>query len=104
MDHELWITKLFNDSLASLANSVLRIFNLPAQPRPWANFLTMEILVFVLIVLLVAAVKRSFSVDKPGRLQHLFEVLYEFLNHTAEEVGLHHGRKYIPYFGTLFIF
>ncbi len=106
MEHELWLTKLFNDYLAGAANSVLGLFNVHATnpARPWENFLVMEILVFFLIVVLVAAVKSSFSVDKPGKLQHLFEVIFEFLGSTTEEVGLHHGGKYLPFFGTLFIF
>ena len=105
-EHELWLTKLFNVYLAGPANSALALVKMKAEDpaHPWANFVTMEILVAVLIVLLVAAVKSSLSVDKPGKMQHLVEVVYEFLQNTTEEVGLHHGAKYIPYFGTLFIF
>lgn len=106
MEHELWITKLFNDNLAGVANSLLGLFNIQAKDpaRPWENWIVMEILVVLIIAVLVAVVRSAFSVDRPGKLQHLFEVLYEFLNNSAEEVGLHHGKKYIPYFGTLFIF
>jgi F-type H+-transporting ATPase subunit a len=105
-EHEIWLTKLFNDHLAGVANSILGLFHVQAHnpARPWENWLVMELLVFVLIVVLVAAVRGSFSVEKPGKLQHLFEVLYEFLGGTSEEVGLHNGAKYVPYFGTLFIF
>jgi len=106
MHHELWLTKLFNDNLAGLANSILGVFNIHASnpARPWENWLTMEILVFFIIVVLIAVVKGGLSIDKPGKMQHLFEVVYEFLGGTSEEVGLHHGQKYIPFFGTLFIF
>lgn len=105
-EHELWLTKLFNEYLAGAANGVLGLLNIKAEhpDHPWENWLVMEILVFLLIVVLVAAVKGSLSVDKPGKVQHLFEVIYEFLGGTSEEVGLHHGQKYIPFFGTLFIF
>lgn len=102
--HELWLTKLFNDYLAGLANAALGLFNLKGSARPWENWLVMEILVFFIIVVLVAAVKGSLSVDKPGPMQHLFESIYGFLGGTSEEVGLHHGQKYLPYFGTLFVF
>ena len=44
------------------------------------------------------------SVDKPGKLQHIFEMLYGFFKNTVEEVGIHHGSLYIPYIGTIFIF
>ena len=47
---------------------------------------------------------RNLSVDKPGKLQHIFEMLHEFFTTTVHEVGIHHGEKYIPYIGTMFIF
>jgi F-type H+-transporting ATPase subunit a len=105
-EHELYLTKLFNEYLAGVANSVLDILKLKAEnpAHPWPNWMVMELLVFLFIIVLVAAVKGGFSVDKPGKIQHLFEVLYEFLGGTSDEVGLHHGKKYIPFFGTLFIF
>jgi len=105
-EHELWLTRLFNEYLAGVANSVLGLFNVRPHDaaRPWENWLVMELLVFVLILVLVAVLKSSLSVDRPGKLQHVFEVIYEFLGGTSEEVGLHHGRKYLSYFGTLFIF
>jgi F-type H+-transporting ATPase subunit a len=105
-EHELWLTKQFNDHLAGVANSILGLFNIhPHNPqRPWENWIVMELLVLLIIIVLVAAVKSRLSVDRPGRIQHLFEVIYKFLGGTTEEVGLHHGAKYVPYFGTLFIF
>src|SRR4051812_46805026 len=105
-EHELWITKLFNHFLAAPANAVLALFNLKVENpvRPWANWLTMEILVFVIALVLFAVLRSQLSVDKPGKLQHIFEVVYGFLNDTAGEVGIHHGAKFVPYFGTLFIF
>lgn len=106
MEHELWLTKLFNDHLSGVATSVLDLVRVHAEhpDRPWQNWLVMELLVFFFIVVLVAVVKSSFSVERPGKIQHLFEVLYEFLGGTSEEVGLHHGQKYLAFFGTLFIF
>ncbi len=106
MHEELWLTRLFNDHLAGVANSVLETVGQHAHnpARPWENWIVMEILVLAFIVVVLAVLRSGFSVDKPGRLQHLFEVLYEFLRDTTAEAGIHHGKKFIPYFGTLFIF
>lgn len=104
MEHELGLTALFNNYLAGPANAVLRMFNLPASERPWENWLVMEILVVALLMITVAALKSSLSVDKPGKLQHIFELLYGFFKTTIDEVGIHHGEKYLPYIGTVFIF
>jgi len=106
MHEELWLTRLFNDHLAGVANSVLNAVNQPAlnQARPWENWIVMEILVLAIIVAVLAVLRSSLSVDKPGALQHLFEVIYEFLVDTTKEAGIHHGEKYVPLFGTLFVF
>ena len=105
-EHEIWLTALFNRFLAGPANAALGLFNLRVEDpkHPWANWLTMEILVFLILVVLFAVLKRNLSVDRPGKLQHIFEAVYGFLKTTADEVGVHHGIKYVPYFGTLFIF
>ncbi len=105
-EHELWITALFNRFLPGPANRLLDLFGLKVEDpaHPWANWLTMEILVFVLCLILFAALRRRLSVDRPGRVQHVFEVVYEFLHTNAEEVGIHHPGRFVAYFGTLFIF
>ncbi len=105
-EHELWITALFNQYLAGPANSILAAVKFPnTDPsHPWANWMVMELLVFAIIVILVAAVRSSFSIERPGKIQHLFEVLYELLNSSSADVGLHHAATYLPFFGTLFIF
>ncbi len=106
MEHELGLTALFNNYLAGLANAILGIFNIKAEnpSRPWDNSLVMELLVVALLMITVAILRAGLSVDKPGKLQHLFELLYEFFDETLHQVGVHHAEKYLPYIGTLFIF
>jgi F-type H+-transporting ATPase subunit a len=55
-------------------------------------------------VVLIAIVRASLSVDHPGKLQHIFESLTNFLEEQASDVGIHHPEKYVSLFGTLFIF
>jgi F-type H+-transporting ATPase subunit a len=106
MEHELWLTALFNDYLAGLGNAILGLVGLTAThpARPWENWITMELLVVALLMTVAAVVRSSLSAENPGKLQHVFEGIYGFINHTAEESGLHHPGRYVPYFGTLFIF
>ena len=106
MEKELWLTTLFNNFLAAPANAVLGLFHIAAEHpgRPWENWLVTEILVVALLMLAVAVMRSGISVDKPGKLQHMFEMLNEFFNTTIDEVGIHHGAKYVPYIGTIFIF
>jgi len=104
MENELWLTKIFNDHLAGIANSLLSLAKQPTEPRPWSNWMVMELLVIAIMVVLFGMLRSKLSVDKPGKVQHLFEVIYLFVKDTAEEIGIHHGDRYIPYFGALFIF
>src|SRR5579885_224000 len=103
-EQELWLTKLLNDHSAGFANAFLGLAGFPAQQRPWTNWISMELLVIAILFVLVLLVRMRLSVDKPGALQHVFELTYGFVKMTMEEVGLHHGERYLPYFGTLFIF
>ncbi len=105
-EHEIWLTGLFNDHLAGLGNSILNALSLTAEHplRPWTNGVTMELLVVALLMLLAIIARASFSVDKPGGLQHFFEVMMGQMHEMAGDIGIHHAGKYIPWFGTLFIF
>jgi len=104
MEKELWITRIFNDYLSGPGNSLLGLVGMHGGTRPWANFVAMEILVAAIIVVLFAVLRPRLSVDKPGKLQHCFELIYDFVNGQADEQIGHDGPKYIAFCGTLFIF
>lgn len=105
-EHELWVTRLFNDHLAGLGNAILNLAGQHAHDpaRPWANFITMQIVVTLIIVAVVLMVRASLSMDRPGKLQQIFELIHGFLHGQAEEVVGHDGHKHLNVFGTLFIF
>jgi F-type H+-transporting ATPase subunit a len=105
-EHELWLTALFNDYLAGVANAILGLVNVhaPHPARPWENWIVMELLVVAILMVLAAVVRATLSPDKPGKLQHVFELLYGFIKTQASEVGIEHPEKYSAFFGTLFVF
>lgn len=103
-EHEIWLTRLFNDYLAGVGNAVLTAVGRHAEPRPWANYVTMEILVAFLMVVLFGALRSRLSMDNPGGLQHILEEIYLFLKGQAEEIVGHNGHKYVALFATLFLF
>jgi F-type H+-transporting ATPase subunit a len=101
---ELWITRLFNDHLAGAGNTLTGIVGMAPEARPWANFVTMQLLVVAIIVVLFAILRPRLSPDRPGKLQHTFELVYGFLHEQAEEQIGHEGHHYLAFFGTIFIF
>jgi len=105
-EHELALTALFNEHLAGPANALLGALGMTAENpnRPWPNWLVMEILVVALLMLIVAIVRGRLSAENPGKLQQVFELIYEFIVSTINEVGVNHGERFIYYVGTIFIF
>ncbi|MDQ6700731.1 MAG: F0F1 ATP synthase subunit A [Acidobacteriota bacterium] len=105
-EHEIWLTRLFNEHLAGMGNALLGLVHVHAEDpaRPWANYITMQLVVALLIVVLFAVLKSGLSVDRPGKLQHLAEIMYQFLHGEAHDNVGHEGHRYLSLFGTLFIF
>lgn len=105
-EHEIWLTRLFNDNLAGLGNSLLALVKAQAEnpARPWANFVTMQILVGAVIVLVFAILRPRLSMDRPGKGQHIAETIYAFLRGEASDNIGHDGPKFLPFLGTLFVF
>ncbi len=106
MHEELWITKLFNDYLGGVGAAILSLLNIHAHDpsRPWANFVTLQLVVVLILVVVFAILRPRLSMDKPGKLQHTFEIIYDFLNEQAHEQISHHAGRYVALLGTLFLF
>jgi len=101
---ELWITRIFNDYLAGPGNAILSLIGRPGEPRPWANFIVMQILVAAIVILVFAILRPRLSADRPGKFQQTFELVYEFVYGQADEQVGHDGSQYVAFFGTIFIF
>ena len=85
-DHfEIWLARVFNDRLPGLGNFILNLLGLPAEPRPWANFMVMEILVALVLILLFAFLRPRLSMDRPGKMQQVFEIIHDFISGEAKD-------------------
>jgi F-type H+-transporting ATPase subunit a len=104
METEIWITKLFNDHLAGLGNSILGIVGAHPDPRPWANFVVMQFVVVLFLMVLAAVLRLRLSAGRPGGFQQAFELIYKFVDDQAEEQIGHNGSRYMGYFGTILLF
>jgi F-type H+-transporting ATPase subunit a len=105
-ENEAWLTELLNRALAGPANAVLQMvgYHVEDPAHPWANWLAFELLVVAVIVALFAFARPRFSVERPGRIQHLSELFYGFISGETNDAIEHHGNRFVPYFGTLFLF
>lgn len=101
--HELGITKLFNDHLAGVGNWFFSLVGWQPVARPWTNYMAVEILV-VLLLLALPLLWGRFSVDRPGKMQQVFEIVWEGLDSLAQDIIGHGHRRYVAFFFTAFIF
>ena len=74
----------------------------PRAPIP--NFVAMQLVVFVLILLFFAVVRARLSVDDPGKMQHLMEEIDSFVTKQSHEVIGHGYERYVGYLTVLGIF
>lgn len=105
MDQQTWLTALLNRYLSGEAHLVLQAMRVEHDPAyPWENWLVMELLVALIIVVLFALLRTQLSMDKPGKLQLTFEAIHSFLIDESKQVVEHHAGRYLSLFGTIFIF
>ena len=97
MPEQLWLTALLNKYLAGPANALLALCHVhPAYAQaPITNYIAMELLVFVLLVLFFIAVRLRLSVDKPGAMQHMVEAINSFVSEQSHEVIGHEYERYV---------
>lgn len=104
VEHENWLTALFNRYLADVGNFFLGVAGRPPQEHPWSNYVVMQIVVVLFIFMIFGLLKRRLSADNPGPLQQIFEAIFTFLRGETSDVVGHHGSRYVAFVGTIFIF
>jgi F-type H+-transporting ATPase subunit a len=106
MEHQLWFTAILNNLLGGVITPLLvKIGQAPADPaHPIPNYVAMEILVVILIVVGVIILRMRLSVENPGRFQQVMEMAVQFTRGMAEEIVGHGSERYVPMLVTLGIF
>jgi F-type H+-transporting ATPase subunit a len=105
MHHELWFTAFLNHYFPWPAEGINLLTRVPFEHgHAWTNYMAMQFLVVLLLMIVAAVVRSSLSVDKPGKLQLMFENVYTFLQTQASDIIGHGWQGYVPFFATLFIF
>ncbi len=106
MPEQLWFTEILNRLFASPVTSLLRAIHIePKYPTaPISNSLSMEVLVFSFLLVLFLLVRSRLSVDRPGGLQHSFEIVEGFIQAQSDEIIGHPSEGYTPFLAALFFF
>jgi F-type H+-transporting ATPase subunit a len=106
MEHQIWFTAILNKLLGGVVTPLLvKIGQTPADPaRPIPNYIAMEVLVILLMMVGVILLRRSLSVENPGRFQQVMELIVQFTQDMCEEIIGHGSGRYMAMLGTLGIF
>jgi F-type H+-transporting ATPase subunit a len=101
-----FITRLLNEWFGAPLSALLEKLGIhPASPgQPINNTLTLELIVFVGLVVFFIVVRVRLSVEKPGNAQHLAEMLHEFVTGQAEQVMGHGYERFLPVVTCLLLF
>jgi F-type H+-transporting ATPase subunit a len=106
MPEQLWFTAFLNKYFAGVANAILGALHIraPYPQAPIPNWLAMQILVFLILVVFFIIVRVRLSVDNPGPLQHSMEAINSFIADQSHEVIGHEYQRYVGYLTTLGLF
>jgi len=74
MPEQLWFTEILNRLFASPVTALLRTMHIePKFPQtPITNAFSMELLVFLFLILMFVLLRANLSVENPGSVQHTF--------------------------------
>jgi len=106
MERQLWFTAILNKLLGGVVTPLLaKVGQAPLDPaHPIPNYIAMEVFVILLMMAGVVLLRRSLSVENPGKFQHLMEVVVQFVQGMCEEIIGHGSGRYVAMLGTLGLF
>ncbi len=106
MHGELWFTAQLNKLLGGIVTPFLGMIGMPpADPaHPIPNYVAMQVLVVLVILVGVALLRARLSVENPGTFQQVMEVVYEFTRDMADEIIGPRGQRYVAMIATLGLF
>jgi F-type H+-transporting ATPase subunit a len=104
--HQLPFTSLLNHLFAGPVTALLSALGLhPAHATaPIPDFVAMQFLVFIILMVFFVAVRASLSVENPNTLQHVMESIYNVMDTQSEGIIGHTSRRYLSYLITLGLF
>jgi F-type H+-transporting ATPase subunit a len=106
MLEQLWFTAILNRFFGTAVAGLLESLGIhPKHPEaPIPNTAAMEILVCLFLIAIFFIVRSRLSVDRPGGLQHTFELVHGFIEQQSQEIIGPHSEAHTPFLVTLALF
>src|SRR6476660_1431028 len=110
-EHVSWVTHILNHYLGSAALALLNALHIqPEHPDlPIPEHVCMALVVLVIATILALILKSRMSVEEPGSVQQVAELLITNpmgfgVRDLVEENVHHHAARYVPFIGSIGIF
>jgi len=106
LEHPLWIVQAVNAAFGPMVRALLRGLGrqVPEGAEVIPNYLVMAALIVVVWTVIALIVRRSLSVENPGRLQILIEDGIAAIRGVLHDYIGHKGSRYLVLVTTMFIF
>ena len=106
MIESLALTKVLNSALAGPVDALLNAVGVhPVNPQaPMNDAFVIELVITLLLLVFFILVRASLSVDKPGSLQQVAEMIHEFTGGQGEQIIGHDQAKFQAFVTVIFLF
>lgn len=106
MQESFWITNLLNHLFSGPVDSLLNLVGIhPANPAaPIGNTFALEVLVAFGLIVFFALVRMSLSVENPGAMQQVAEIIDEFTGSHADQIIGHGYERFQAFVTCVFLF
>jgi len=105
MAEQLALTRLLNSLIGGPVASLQHSFGMQADAKTAiSDAFALELLVAALLIAFFALVRATLSVEKPGPVQQMAEMLHEFIGGQAEPILGHDASKFQAFCTCIFLF
>ncbi len=106
MHDSYWITNLLNAQFAGPVDALMNLVGVhPADPaHPINNDFALEVLIAFGLIAFFAIVRMSLSVENPGALQQVAEIIHEQIGGQAEQIVGHGYQRFQAFTTCVFIY
>jgi F-type H+-transporting ATPase subunit a len=105
MHEQLALTRLLNQLFGGLFATLLNAVGIHAKPESAINdAFALQLAVAAIMIAFFVLVRMTLSVEKPGAVQHIAEMIHEKIGEQAEQVIGHGYRQFQAYVTCIFLF
>jgi F-type H+-transporting ATPase subunit a len=106
MHEQLWLTEKLNHLIGGPVSAMLNAIGIHPHDahNPISDPVAMQLLVATLLLIFFFAVRARLSVDNPGKIQHVAEMIHEAMATQSEEIIGHDYKRFVPYIVTIGLF